>query len=98
MAETSSNIHAGEHVRDDTLVIGKTRCELLTRLAFTVNFEKSQLSPSKVISFLGFLIDSESMTISLPQVKVDTIVNSCQGLQENPSPSIGEVACGCRDC
>lgn len=87
---------------DDTLVIGETReqcspharevCELLSRLGFTVNFEKSHLMPSRVISFLGFLINSESMTISLPQVKVDKIVNNCKGLLENPSPSIREVA------
>ena len=73
-------------------IIGETSSELLTWLAFTLNFEKSHLSTSKVLFFLWLLIDSKSMAISLPRVKVDTAVDSCKGLLENPSPSIREVA------
>ena len=44
-------------------------------LGFEVNFVKSSLIPSQTISHLGFEWDSISMTISLPQKKVEKIVS-----------------------
>ena len=38
---------------------------LLTALGFKVNFDKSVLLPAQRIKFLGFILDSVSMTISL---------------------------------
>ena len=46
---------------------------ILQCLGYGVNFEKSSLIPNKQIEHLGFLWDSEGMTVSLPQVKVDKI-------------------------
>lgn len=64
---------------DDFLLFGETlnKCmknvdatlALLTRLGFIVNMKKSILSPCRKIEYLGFIWDSISMTISLPERK-----------------------------
>ena len=43
--------------------------ELLTSLGFTLNLRKSELNPSKVITFLGTVINSVSMSFSLHDSK-----------------------------
>ena len=65
---------------DDFLILGSTYQEaqshtamavsLLESLGFTVNLEKSCLIPAKIITFLGFVIDSTVEALSLPQEKV----------------------------
>ena len=67
-------------------------CEFLTRLGYTINIAKSQLNPSKTVTFLGFVIDSESMTLSLPGSKIEKIVSHCKRLLLNPAPTVREVA------
>ena len=47
-------------------------------LGFVINQEKSVLSPSHTIQFLGFIVDSALMVISLPQKKVVDITKACQ--------------------
>ena len=42
--------------------------DLLENLGFLVNYKTSKLSPVQKISFLGFMIDSLEMKISLPSV------------------------------
>ena len=74
----------------DTLVIGKTaeQCSIhsqhIARLGYTINIAKSQLNPSKTITFLEFVIDSESMTLSLPGSKIEKTVSHCKRLLLNP--------------
>ena len=68
---------------DDILVLGSSPkegkahveiiIEMLSQLGFVINKEKSQLEPTQKIQFLGFWIDSKSMTISRPQEKVEKI-------------------------
>ncbi|XP_056637712.1 uncharacterized protein LOC130445848 [Diorhabda sublineata] len=58
---------------DDTLLIGKSKtecrdninqtCSLLQRLGFVVNKEKSCLSPKREIKFLGFIFNTQKMTM-----------------------------------
>lgn len=43
-------------------------------VGYGVNFSKSALTPSQTVEHLGFSWDSGSMTVSLPQAKVDKIV------------------------
>lgn len=47
-----------------------TAIDLLVSLGFVINLEKSVVRPTHLIEFLGFLLDSISMTISLPSGKV----------------------------
>lgn len=61
---------------DDFLLIGSTKAEcllnvvatknLLEKLGFVLNLEKSQLTPNKKCKFLGFVFDTEQMTLNLP--------------------------------
>lgn len=64
---------------DDLLLLGNSysNCinnievtiSLLTALGFKINQEKSKLSPSTSVKFLGYIIDSHSMKITLPKEK-----------------------------
>ena len=49
--------------------------ELLQNLGFTVHLEKSQLKPGTILIFLGFVIDSEKMTVTLTPEKKEKLVN-----------------------
>ena len=52
----------------------------LTQLDLIINVEKSVLVPSRRIEYLGNIIDTEAMTVSLPERRVVTILTSCQAL------------------
>ena len=64
---------------DDFLIIAKTRAEcqaamesllkLLRELGFAINYKKIELPTQKLV-FLGILLDSTSMTISVPNEKI----------------------------
>lgn len=41
---------------------------LLTSLGFLINWEKSVLAPNQVMEFLGFLVDSRTLSLSIPQL------------------------------
>ena len=87
---------------DDSLLIGKDRpsCEanvkatvsVLRQTGFTVHPVKSVFKPVQRIQYIGFLIDSKAMTVSLPHDKMLRIQASCQKLLKNESPTIQEVA------
>ena len=87
---------------DDALLVGRTfqecrenvraRTSLTRSLGFTVNYKKSALTPTKHIDFLGFHLDSERMTISLPHSKVHSIIALIQQLLQQQSPKIRDVA------
>ncbi len=87
---------------DDILIFGTTydEClrnvqevyELLFNLGFTINNAKSQMQPVRVLIFLGFIINSKDMLISLPTEKVHKIISQCQWLLNKSSPTVCEVA------
>ena len=66
--------------------------DLLQSLGFVINVNKSQLFPVTRIVYLGFIIDTVSMTLSLPDEKVDKILCACQNLLTCVNPSVREVA------
>ena len=47
--------------------------DLLTSLGFSINFEKSNLVPSKIIIHIGYSWNSMDMTLSLPDEKIRKI-------------------------
>ena len=73
---------------DDTLLVAVTAEEcfrdistttnLLQSLGFHVNYGKSVLTPCKSISYLGFIIDTVSGTLSLPEPNLAKIICACQ--------------------
>ena len=87
---------------DDILIVGsviKTLKEqtgqvlgLLQSLGFIINFEKSVLSPSPVMEFLGLLVDSRTMIFYLPSHKVTKTIELCSALLQNRTVSLRELA------
>ena len=84
---------------DDLLIINTSyeKCctsvletiQLLTELGFTININKSVLIPAQKAVFLGFVLNSVDMTITLTQYKIHSIITCISNLL---SPSIQEVA------
>ena len=50
---------------------------LLDNLGFVVNQNKSVFTPSQTLEFLGFQVNTVTMTLVVPQTKVDSIKNLC---------------------
>ena len=71
---------------DDMLLMAQSKVELrafvklvpqLLQL-FNINWDKSVLSPTQRIQFLGFMVNSIEMSISLPREKVTKIRHACR--------------------
>lgn len=87
---------------DDFLIIGKTRLEadtafrettqLLEGLGFVINMEKSQQKGVQKLEFLGFVIDSVSMTICLPLKKVKDIKQKCSRLLRDKVATVRQLS------
>ena len=58
--------------------------DLLEGVGFLVNYPKSDLLPSKCMTFLGFNIDSRDMTIRLPHEKVAAALAKCNHSSKYP--------------
>lgn len=87
---------------DDSLLLGDSfnNCllnveetvKLLTSLGFSINYNKSVLSPVKSIKFLGFIINSTSMTIKLTPEKIIKILSLTKQFHRKNSFTIFDVA------
>ncbi len=58
------------HDRDSTIWI-------LQSLGFIINWEKSSLIPKKKVQYLGWVINSHSMNLSLPEEKLQDLLTEC---------------------
>ena len=65
---------------------------MLQRLGFTIHSQKSSLVPSQSLEFLGFLIDSVNMVITLPERKRDKIFDLCTLVCTSPTVAIRLIA------
>jgi len=75
--------HESVDYLDDILCIADSKVEcqrnvtetlnLLERLGFIINWNKSRLEPARQCLFLGFVIDSKSMKISISNKKQDAV-------------------------
>ncbi|XP_065189509.1 uncharacterized protein LOC135820128 [Sycon ciliatum] len=82
---------------DDILIMAESQSKaidhtgglifLLQNLGFVVNFPKSQLTPSKEVEFLGFTINSETMTMKLPGEKLKKTRAEARKLHQEPHQS-----------
>ena len=50
-----------------------------------MNFKESQVDPVTRLTYLGFILDSSTMTISLPEEKIEKITLMCSQLHYNMS-------------
>jgi len=88
---------------DDNLLFGGSMAEcdnniwattnLLRNLGFTIHAEKSILLPTQKIIFLGFILNSLNMTITLTDTKKEKIIMLCQDAIKNPTLSIRKLSC-----
>ena len=68
---------------DDTLIYGSTpqlvqgyvehTLRVLQEAGFTISYKKSALQPSQVITYLGFQIDSTTLTLTIPPKKAESL-------------------------
>ena len=87
---------------DDFLLIGSCLQEILTardsliflleQLGYSINRVKSILTPCLSLEFLGMIVDSLNMTISLPEDKIENLVAMCQSLQTAETLSLRELS------
>ena len=87
---------------DDTLLIGSTFIEcaqnidvtidLLQLLGFNIHPKKSVLIPTKSLEFLGYIINTEQMTLTLTTWKKEKIKKLCDVLFSKEKPTIRLVA------
>lgn len=69
----------------------KTTISLLNSLGFTINYGKSHLIPSQSLLHLGYIWNSENMTLSLPSEKLSKTKVFAKTLL-NKSPSVRQVS------
>ena len=51
-------------------------------MGFLVNYPKSELDPTQKLIFLGFIINSITKELSLPQEKMEVIVKEAKAILE----------------
>ena len=61
---------------------------LLERLGFVINWEKSDSTPRQNIQHLGLVIDSNSMTVKVNNEKINNIIDICKNLLEETNTLI----------
>eukprot|EP00794_Sanderia_malayensis_P014639 gene14639-16158_t len=65
---------------------------VLRSLGFTIHFEKSIFIPTQKITFLGFVLNSQSMTISLSADKAESIRKQISSLLSSEKITIRDLA------
>lgn len=87
---------------DDSLLVASTytKClrnvaetvELVDGLGFTIHPKKSVMVPTQTIVFVGFLLDSRFMTITLTREKADSLIACCKCILHSKKCTIREFA------
>ena len=70
----------------------KMICDMFESLGFTIHPKKTIFEPSTILEFLGFIIDSIAMTVSLTQAKKDKIKELCDSISSLKEVPIRKVA------
>ena len=81
----------GSDTKECLLNISDTQT-LFTRLGFVINVEKSCFIPAQKMTFLGFVLDSVSMTIALTEDKKAKVKASCKALLPQTNTTITDLA------
>ena len=94
--------HSNSGFIDDSLLVSDSfkECEenisdtvhLMIKLGFIIHKTKSVLEPTQNIVFLGNIIHSKDMTVTLPYEKVNLIVQECLSLSRTTTEIIRKVA------
>ena len=78
--------------RDIALQHASTALDLLQGLGFMINYLKSVLVPSTKMEFLGFVIDSLTLSLALPRDKIRNVRKECQALLNLPLVTVRQLA------
>ena len=79
--------------REQLLVNLSTAIWLLSSLGFLINIPKSITTPTCLLEFLGFVVDTEAMTISLPTHKISAIMKDVTRLLQSELLPVRDLAC-----
>ena len=87
---------------DNILIMASSKNQLLQHIdylieclqdhGFTINIKKSCLDPSQVVDYLGFQINSKTMTLKLPKRKIKDLIRECQRVKLIRSISVRKLA------
>ena len=88
------------HIDDSLLVAQYYDCasnindtvDLFNKLGFVVHPEKSVLKPTQEIEFLGFIINSLTMSVRLSASKSTKVQTACQNLLDSKHITIRDMA------
>ena len=78
--------------QEDLLIMTREIITLLHLLGFSINWDKSALIPSQEIQFLGFVVNSVTMTMSLPEEKIKSIARACQTILKPETVTVRELS------
>ena len=78
--------------RDIALQHASTALDLLQGLGFMINYLKSVLVPSTRMEFLGFVVDSLTLSLALPRDKIRKVRKECQTLLDSPLVTVRQLA------
>ena len=81
----------GNTLEECTENVAKT-VELLDSLGFIIHKEKSVLKPCKELRYLGFVLNSEDMTVTLPEERKQKVLLACSELKRKHKITIRELA------
>ena len=81
----------GSDTKECLLSISDTQT-LFTRLGFVINAEKSCFIPAQKVTFLGFVLDSVSMTIAFTEDKKAKVKANCKALLPQTNTTVTELA------
>ena len=65
---------------------------LLQHLGFMINLKRCVLDPAREIKFLGLIVDSQFMTLSLPAEKIGKIKDQCLRIHKASEVSLLDLA------
>ena len=80
------------HQKDQLTEIFNYVRRLSSGLGFIVKLEKCSPEPTHRLVFLGAVLDTTCMSISLPDKQIDRIQEACQTMLESQSTSLGELS------
>ena len=78
--------------RDIALQHASTALDLLQGLGFMINYLKSVLVPSTRMEFLGFVVDSLTLSLAHPREKIRKVRKECQTLLDSPLVTVRQLA------
>lgn len=80
------------HQKDQLTEIFNYVRRLSSGLGFIVKLEKCSPEPTHRLVFLGAVLDTTCMSISLPDKQINRIQEACQTMLESQSTSLGELS------